>query len=121
MPYSFRRVYEILGPWWIAWLILASALASAYLGPSVAPFAGYVNSCTWGLFLFCGAAFLVLSFFTLICYILVAPFPAFFRRDIIPSCFRRNQDGTPKVVRTVSVSRECLATMENWNTSIQKC
>ena len=111
--YTFRWMCVIMGPWRIAWLILAAALTSMYMGSSVAPFAGYVNSCTWGLFLFCGAAFLVLSFFTLICYILVAPFPAFFRRDIIPSFFRRNHDGTPKVVRTVSVSRERLATMEN--------
>ena len=102
-----------MGLWRIAWLILAAALASVYLAPSVAPFAGYVNSCTWGFFLFGGAAFIVLAVFIFFCYILVAPFPSFFHRDIIPSFFRRNQDGTPKVVRTVSVSRECLATMEN--------
>ena len=102
-----------MGPWRIAWLILAAALASVYLAPSVAPFAGYVDSIALGLFLFGGAAFAVLSFVTLICYIFVAPFPAFFCRDIIPSCFRRNHDGTPKVVRTVSVSRESLATMVN--------
>ena len=102
-----------MGPLRIAWLILAAALASVYLAPSVAPFAGYVDSCALVLFLFCGAAFIVLSAFTFVCYIFVAPFPAFFRRDIIPSFFRRNRDGTPKVVRTVSVSRECLATMEN--------
>ncbi len=107
------RMYEIMGAWRIGWLVLAVALASVYLGPSVAPIAGYVDSCAFVLFLFCGAAFIVLSAFTFVCYILVAPFPAFFRRDIIPSCFRRNKDGTPKVARTVSVSEECLARMED--------
>ena len=113
MAFSFRRTYEIMGLWRIAWLILAAALASVYLAPSVAPIAGYVDSCALVLFLFCGAAFIVLSAFTFVCYILVAPFPAFFRRDIIPSIFRRNRDGTPKVARTVSVSREHLAKMED--------
>jgi hypothetical protein len=102
-----------MGPWRIAWLILAAAMASVYLGPSVALFAGYVDSCAWGLFLFGGAAFIVLSVFTFFCYIFVAPFPSFFRRDIIPSFFHRNKDGTPKVARTVSVSTETFANMEN--------
>ena len=102
-----------MGPWRIAWLIVAAALASVYMGPSVAPFAGYVDSCALRLFLFCGAAFIVLSVFTFFCYIFIAPFPSFFRRDIIPSCFRRNKDGTPKVARTVSVSEECLSKMED--------
>lgn len=106
-------MYEIMGAWRIGWLVLAVALASVYLGPSVAPIAGYVDSCALVLFLFGGAAFIVLSAFTFVCYILVAPFPAFFRRDIIPSCFRRNKDGTPKVARTVSVSKECLSKMED--------
>ena len=113
MAFSFRRTYEIMGLWRIAWLILAAALASVYLAPSVAPIAGYVDSCALVLFLFCGAAFIVLSAFTFVCYIFVAPFPAFLRRDIIPSCFRRNNDGTPKVARPVSVSEECLSKMED--------
>ena len=113
MELSSGRTNEILGPWRIGWLVLAAVLASVYLGPSVAPIAGYVDSCVLVLFLFCGAAFIVLSAFTFVCYIFVAPFPAFFRRDIIPSCFRRNKDGTPKVARTVSVSEECLSKMED--------
>ena len=111
--YTFRWLCVIMGPWRIGWLILAAVLAFVYLGHSVAPFSGYVDACVFYLFLFCGAAFIVLAVFTFFCYILVAPFPSFFHRDIIPSCFRRNKDGTPKVARTVSVSRERLATMEN--------
>lgn len=111
--FSFRRLCAIIGPWRIGFLILAAALASVYMGPSVAPFAGYVDSCVLGLFLLGGAAFIVLSVFTFFCYIFIAPFPSFFRRDIIPSFFRRNKDGSPKVARTVSVSEECLSKMED--------
>ena len=98
--YTFRWLCVIMGPWRIAWLILAAALTSMYMGSSVAPFAGYVNSCTWGVFLFGGAAFVVLSIFTLICYILVAPFPAFF--PLVQCPLRSNQrifvvKHTPKV------------------------
>ena len=112
--FSIPRLCVIMGPWRIAWLILAAALASMYLAPSVALFAGYVDSCAWGIFLLSGAAFIVLSVFTFFCYILVAPFPSFFRRDITPSWFRRNQDGSPIVARTVSVSTETVVNMENF-------
>lgn len=46
--FSIRRLCAIIGPWRIVWLILAAAMASVYLGPSVALFAGYVDSCAWG-------------------------------------------------------------------------
>ena len=108
MPYSFRRVYEILGPWRIAWLILASALASAYLGPSVAPFSGCIDACAFYLCLFCTFAFVFLSVIAFFLWVFIGAVPA------LPRFFSdRNKDGMPKVNRTVSVSVECLANMEN--------
>lgn len=113
MEPSFHRLCSIMGPWRIGWLILAAALASVYLGPSVVPFNGYANACASYLCLFSCAAFAVLSVIMLFCFIFIAPFPSFFRRDIIPSFFRRNHDGSPIVARTVPVSTETLITMEN--------
>ena len=110
MPYSFRRVYEILGPWRIAWLILASALASAYLGPSVAPFSDYVDTCAFYLFLFCCFLFIPLSVIAFFLYVFTGSVPAL----PCPWFFAgRNKDDIPKVTRTVSVSEDRLATMEN--------
>ena len=111
--FTFRWLCVIMGPWRIGFLVLAAALASVYFGPSVVPFNEYANACASCLCLLSGAAFAVLSVITLFCYIFVAPFPLFFRRDITPSCFRRNQDGSPIIVRTVSVSTENLVNMEN--------
>ncbi len=102
-----------MGSWRIGFLVFSAALAAVYLGPSVVPFNQYADACASCLCLLCSAAFAVMSIITLICYIFVSPLPSFFRRDITPTCFRRNQDGSPKVVRTVSVSKECFANMEN--------
>ena len=108
MPYSFRRVYEILGPWRIAWLILASALASAYLGPSVEPFSGYVDTCAFYLCLFCTFAFVFLSVIAFFLWVFTGSVPA------LPRFFAgRNKDGMPKVIRTLPVSEVCFANMEN--------
>ena len=108
MPYSFRRVYEIMGPWRITWLILAAALASVYLGPSVAPFSDYVDTCAFYLFLFCCFFFIPLSVIAFFLYVFTGSVPA------LPRFFSdRNKDGMPKVNRTVSVSEERLANMEN--------
>jgi hypothetical protein len=108
MPYSFRRVYEIIGPWRIAWLILAATLASVYLGPSVEPFSGHVDTCAFYLFLFCGIILIPLSVITFFLWMFTGTVPA------LPRVFSgRNKDDIPKVTRTVSVSEDRLATMEN--------
>ena len=108
MPYSFRRVYEIMGPWRIAWLILAAALASVYFGPSVAPFSGYVDTCAFYLCLFCTFAFVFLSVIAFFLWVFTESVPA------LPRFFAgRNKDDILKVTRTVSVSEDRLANMEN--------
>lgn len=110
MPYSFRRLYEITGPWRIACLILAVALASVYLGPSVEPFSGYVDTCAFYLFLFCGIILIPLSAIAFFLYVFTGSVPAL----PCPWFFAgRNKDDIPKVTRTVSVSEDRLATMES--------
>ncbi len=96
-----------MGPWRIAWLILAAALASAYLGPSVAPVSGYVNSFVSYLFLLCQVILIPLSFIVFSLWVLTGSVPALPRIVL-----RRTTDDMPKVARTVSVSADCLATME---------
>ena len=108
MSFSFRRMYEIMGPWRIAWLIFAAALASVYLGPSVAPFSGYVNTCVLYLFGICQITLIPLSFVVFCLWVLTGSVPALPRIVI-----RQNKDGMPKVARTVPVSADRLATMEN--------
>ena len=108
VPFSFRRVYEIMGPWRIAWLILAAALASVYLGPSVAPFSGYVNTCVLYLFGICQITLIPLAFVVFCLWVLTGSVPALPRIVI-----RRNKDDMPKVTRTVPVSLDRLANMEN--------
>jgi len=108
MPFSFRRVYEIIGPWRIAWLILAAALASVYLGPSVAPFSGYVDTCAFYLFLFCGIILIPLSAIAFFLWMFTGTVPA------LPRFFAgRNKDDIPKVTGTVPVSVDCLTNVEN--------
>jgi len=96
-----------MGPWRIAWLILAAALASVYLGPSVAPFNGYVNTGILYLFEICQITLIPLSFVVFCLWVLTGSVPA------LPHFFpRRKKDGMPKVTRTVSVSADRLANME---------
>lgn len=108
VPFSFRRAYVIIGPWRISWLILAAALASVYLGPSVAPFSEYVDACAFYLFMFCCLAFISLSVISFILWMFIGSVPRLPR--LLP---RRNQDGMPKVIRTFPVSEVCFANMEN--------
>ena len=105
--FSIRRLCVIMGPWRIGFLVLAAALASVYLGPSVAPFNGYVNTCVSYLFLFCGIVLIPLSVITFLLWMFTGSVPD------LPRCSRRKNDGMPKVARTVSVSAERLANMEN--------
>ena len=106
--FSIRRLCAIIGPWRIAWLILAAALASVYLGPSVAPVSGYVNDCVSYLSLLCQVLLIPLSFIVFSLWVFTGSVPALPRIVI-----RREKDGMPKVARTVSVSADRLATMEN--------
>lgn len=106
--FSIRRLCAIIGPWRIAWLILAAALASVYLGPSVAPVSGYVNDCVSYLSLLCQVLLIPLSFIVFSLWVLTGSVPALPRIVI-----RQNKDGMPKVARTVPVSAERLANMEN--------
>ncbi len=108
MDFSSRRAYEIIGPWRIAWLILAAALASVYLGPSVAPVSGYVNDCVSYLSLLCQVLLIPLSFIVFSLWVFTGSVPALPRIVL-----RRTTDDMPKVARTVSVSADRLATMEN--------
>ena len=106
--FSIRRLCAIIGPWRIACLILAAALASVYLGQSVAPVSGYVNDCVSYLSLFCTLTFISLSVIVFFLWVFTGSVPA------LPRFFiRRNKDGMPKVSRTVSVSADRLANMEN--------
>ena len=106
--YTFRWMCVIMGPWRIAWLIVAAVLASAYLGPSVSPFSGYVVDCAFYLSLFCGLAFISLSVIAFLLWMFTGSVPA------LPCIFaRRNKANIPKVTRTSSVSADRLVIMEN--------
>ena len=107
VSFSFRRMYEIMGLWRIAWLILAAALASVYLGPSVAPFNGYVNTCVFYLSGICQIVLISLSVITFLLWMFTGSVPA------LPRFFpRRNKAGMPKFTRTIPVSADHLATMD---------
>ena len=97
-----------MGPWRIAWLILAAALASVYLGPSVAPFNGYVNACVSCLSGISLIVLIPLSFLVFCLWIFTGSVPA------LPRFFiSRKKDGMPKVTGTVPVSADRLAELEN--------
>ena len=101
-----------MGPWRIAWLILAAALASVYLGPSVAPVSGYVNDWVSYLSLLCQVLLIPLSFIVFSLWVLTGSVPALPRIVL-----RRTTDDMPKVARTVSVSADRLANMKNCSSS----